>query len=36
MSRRSGGPLSEEELRYLHDTHGLPRELVLALMPGAQ
>jgi alanyl-tRNA synthetase len=33
MSRRAGGPLSEEELRYLHDTHGLPRELVIALMP---
>jgi alanyl-tRNA synthetase len=35
MSRRSGGALSEEELRYLHDTHGLPRELVIALMPDA-
>jgi alanyl-tRNA synthetase len=36
MSRRSGGPLSEEEFRYLHDTHGLPRDLVITLMPGAQ
>jgi alanyl-tRNA synthetase len=26
------GPLSEEELRYLHQTHGLPRELVAELM----
>jgi alanyl-tRNA synthetase len=33
ISRRPGGPLSEEEFRYLHDTHGLPRELVLALLP---
>jgi alanyl-tRNA synthetase len=31
--RRSAGPPSEEELRYLHDTHGLPRDLVLALLP---
>jgi alanyl-tRNA synthetase len=36
MSRRYGGPLSEEEFRYLHDTHGLPRELVIALMPDVQ
>jgi alanyl-tRNA synthetase len=36
MSRRSGGPLSEEEFRYLHDTHGLPRELVIALLPDVQ
>ena len=36
MSRRSGGPPTEEELRYLHDTHGLPRELVIALMPEVQ
>ena len=34
MSRRSGGPLSEEEFRYLHDTHGLPRDLVITLLPG--
>lgn len=34
MSRRSSSdPPSEEELRYLHDTHGLPRELVAELMP---
>jgi alanyl-tRNA synthetase len=32
--RRSGGPLSEEEFRYLHDTHGLPRELVAGLLSG--
>jgi alanyl-tRNA synthetase len=30
--RRSGGPLSEEDFRYLHDTHGLPRELVAGLL----
>ncbi|WP_037607400.1 alanine--tRNA ligase-related protein [Streptacidiphilus rugosus] len=28
---RFRGPLDEEDLRYLHDTHGLPRELVLQL-----
>jgi alanyl-tRNA synthetase len=33
LSRRgSDGPFSEEELRYLHDTHGLPRELVVGLL----
>jgi len=26
------GPLSEEDYRYLHDTHGLPRDLVLGLL----
>jgi alanyl-tRNA synthetase len=31
--RRSSDPISEEELRYLHDTHGLPRELVVELLP---
>jgi alanyl-tRNA synthetase len=25
------GPLGEPQLRYLHDTHGLPRDLVLSL-----
>jgi hypothetical protein len=25
------GPLGEPELRYLHDTHGLPPDLVLSL-----
>ena len=30
--RRSGGPPDEAEFSYLHDTHGLPRELVLALL----
>ncbi|MER7847700.1 alanine--tRNA ligase-related protein [Kitasatospora sp. NPDC096077] len=28
---RFRGPLSEDDLHYLHDTHGLPRELVLDL-----
>ncbi|MFJ8952547.1 alanine--tRNA ligase-related protein [Streptomyces sp. NPDC102381] len=28
---RFSGPLGEEDLHYLHDTHGLPRELVLNL-----
>ncbi|MFD7452822.1 alanine--tRNA ligase-related protein [Kitasatospora sp. NPDC059827] len=28
---RFRGPLGEDDLRYLHDTHGLPRELVLEL-----
>ncbi|MFJ7073868.1 alanine--tRNA ligase-related protein [Streptomyces sp. NPDC098781] len=26
-----GGPLSDEDYRYLHDTHGLPRDLVTTL-----
>ncbi len=26
------GPLTEEEYRYLHETHGLPRELVSAML----
>ncbi|MEE1821879.1 alanine--tRNA ligase-related protein [Streptomyces sp. BE20] len=30
---RFHGPLGEEDLHYLHDTHGLPRELVLSLRP---
>ena len=34
LSRRGSGPLSEEELRYLHETHGLPREFVPAMLPG--
>ncbi|PYC79517.1 hypothetical protein C7C46_14250 [Streptomyces tateyamensis] len=29
--RYQGRQLTEEELNYLHDTHGLPRELVLSL-----
>ena len=29
--RRSSGPLTEEELRYLHQTHGLPPEFVPAM-----
>jgi alanyl-tRNA synthetase len=27
------GPLTEEDYRYLHETHGLPRELVTDLLP---
>ena len=35
LSRRRGsGPLTEEELRYLHETHGLPPEFVPAMLPG--
>jgi alanyl-tRNA synthetase len=34
LSRRGSGPLTEEELRYLHETHGLPREFVPAMLPG--
>jgi len=30
--QRSRGPLSEVDFRYLHDTHGLPRELVVGLL----
>ncbi|MCX4672692.1 alanine--tRNA ligase-related protein [Streptomyces sp. NBC_01381] len=30
---RFRGPLDEEDLHYLHDTHGLPRDLVLSLRP---
>ncbi|WP_338701808.1 alanine--tRNA ligase-related protein [Streptomyces sp. Q6] len=30
---RFRGPLDEDDLRYLHDTHGLPRELVRGLRP---
>lgn len=29
---RFRGPLSEEDFHYLHDTHGLPRELVVGLL----
>jgi alanyl-tRNA synthetase len=31
--RRNTGPLTEEEFRYLHETHGLPREFVPAMLP---
>ena len=31
---RFRGPLSEEDLDYLHDTHGLPRDLVTRLRQG--
>ncbi|MEU4092350.1 alanine--tRNA ligase-related protein [Streptomyces sp. NPDC026673] len=30
---RFRGPLDEEDLHYLHDTHGLPRDLVRSLRP---
>ncbi len=30
--RRSSAPPTEDELRYLHETHGLPRELVVGLL----
>ncbi|MEV1026230.1 alanine--tRNA ligase-related protein [Streptomyces sp. NPDC050264] len=33
---RFQGPLDEEDLHYLHDTHGLPRDLVLSLRPQPQ
>ena len=29
---RSGRPLHEEDYSYLHDTHGLPRELVVSIL----
>ncbi|MEU7579799.1 alanine--tRNA ligase-related protein [Streptomyces sp. NPDC041068] len=29
---RFRGPLSEDDFHYLHDTHGLPRDLVLSLL----
>jgi alanyl-tRNA synthetase len=32
-SRRGSGPLTEEDYRYLHETHGLPREFVTDLVP---
>ncbi|WP_411079717.1 alanine--tRNA ligase-related protein [Streptomyces sp. cmx-18-6] len=31
---RFQGPLSEEDFHYLHDTHGLPRELITSLREG--
>ncbi|MGP7996931.1 MAG: alanine--tRNA ligase-related protein [Streptosporangiaceae bacterium] len=35
--RRRTGPVTEEEFRYLHETHGLPREFVTAMAePGLQ
>jgi alanyl-tRNA synthetase len=33
LSRRGSGPVTEEELRYLHETHGLPREFVPVMLP---
>lgn len=33
LSRRRGsGPLTEDDLRYLHETHGLPRDLIADLL----
>jgi hypothetical protein len=32
--RLSRGPLTDDDFRYLHDTHGLPRELVSTLLTG--
>jgi alanyl-tRNA synthetase len=29
----SRGPLTDDVFRYLHDTHGLPRDLVVTLLP---
>jgi alanyl-tRNA synthetase len=34
--RRSGGPLTDGDYKYLHDTHGLPRDLVDSLVPTAR
>jgi alanyl-tRNA synthetase len=31
--QRHRGPLTEDDYRYLHDTHGLPRDLVQTLLP---
>jgi alanyl-tRNA synthetase len=31
---RFQGPLGDEDFRYLHDTHGLPRDLVISLRQG--
>ena len=30
--RRGTGPLTEADYRYLHETHGLPREFVTELL----
>jgi alanyl-tRNA synthetase len=32
--RRPTGPLTEEDFRYLHETHGLPREFVTEMLSG--
>jgi alanyl-tRNA synthetase len=32
-SQRGSGPLTEEDYRYLHETHGLPREFVTEMLP---
>ena len=31
-SRSGHGELTDQDLFYLHDTHGLPRDLVLGLL----
>ena len=33
--RRSRGPLTEQDYHELHDTHGLPREVVVRLLTGS-
>jgi alanyl-tRNA synthetase len=32
--RRPTGPLTEDDFRYLHETHGLPREFVTEMLSG--
>jgi alanyl-tRNA synthetase len=34
LRRRRRGPLTDEDYRDLHDTHGLPRDLVDGLLAG--
>ncbi|MEU4778914.1 alanine--tRNA ligase-related protein [Micromonospora sp. NPDC023633] len=34
LRRRQRGPLTDEDYRDLHDTHGLPRDLVAGLLAG--
>lgn len=34
VGRGTGTPMSDEDYRYLHDTHGLPRDLVDGLLGG--
>jgi alanyl-tRNA synthetase len=33
---RAGGPLDDGDFRYLHDTHGLPRDLVVSLLQDSE
>jgi len=32
--RRATGPLTKDDFRYLHETHGLPREFVIEMLSG--